>query len=463
MNHYKNMTNCPNCSSNRISYDIKKATLECEHCHQIFESKKVEKKIKEINTIKGLIFNEQRKTVSKSDKELYGIKCSNCGAIKYTKDKEKYKYCRLCGNKTYKIIDVENENVKYILPFLINREEAYEKHKNALDKRQFYSYKRFLSKFSEENLIGVYVPYRIENINYSCSMDGDGYTICDIKISDDRKTYVVKKYKINRDVEVNAKDIYYERIDEDIITREDMMENIISEVSPYDVKEKIELNKDYLEEYMVLYPNEVPVSSDTKKEKLSNIAKYAVLDDVLKYDYGIHWNNIDCQIIDENHSYVYLPIWLYYKEEKIGNKKEYCYIAINGRTNEIGMQLPFNKTKALITSGFLATIVLVILSLLLKTLLNISMIEVEGFYIVSILILIISTLIFSLITYYKYQSIKVKYKGSNIINENDRLIDIQKKIISSGEEPINVYNYFGKELVDRNDNFYHNNKSKSNQ
>ena len=109
MNADKKMTNCPNCSSNNISYDIKTETLKCNHCNQKFSSSKVEKKIKEIKNIKGIIINEQTKTVSKENKELYAIKCCTCGAIKYIRNKEKYKQCSLCQSKDYEVVEAHFE------------------------------------------------------------------------------------------------------------------------------------------------------------------------------------------------------------------------------------------------------------------------------------------------------------------------------------------------------------------
>ena len=453
MNADKKMTNCPNCSSNNISYDIKTETLKCNHCNQKFSSSKVEKKIKEIKNIKGVIINEQTKTVSKENKELYAVKCCTCGAIKYVRNKDKYTHCRLCQSKDCELVDNASEEAKYILPFLINREEVFSKHKNVLDKRQVYSNEKFLSNFKEENLIGIYVPYRIENCKYSCSMCGDGYSLLDINHGKHLDTYIVQNFKIKRDVEVEAKDIYYERVDEDIITREDMLENIISEVNPYDIKEKIELKKEYLEECIIIKPNEKSISADVKKEKLANIAKYAVLDDITKYDYGVKWDIIEPQIINENHSYVYLPIWLYFEKETINNKTTYYYVAINGRTNEIGMQLPFNKTKAIINSSLLsATILSAISYLIIRYIYELNL--NDGLNMSDILLLVIGLLVFNLIANLKYKSIKAKYKGSNVVNENDDFVEFQKNIINREERVITNCQFFTKELVDRNDNFY---------
>lgn len=458
MNKYKHMTNCPNCSSNIITYDIKTKNLKCNHCNHIFEPRKIEKKIKEINTLNSLIINEQTKLVAKLNRELHGIKCTNCGAVKYIKDKEKYTHCILCGNKTHELVNDENEKTKYILPFTISKEEAFAKHKNDLDKRKLYSNEKFLSKFKEENLIGVYIPYRIEDSHYTCSMYGDGYKVNRIKHDSEKDVCIVDKYRINRNVEIAAKDIYYERVDDKIISREDMLENIISEVSPYDVKEKIELKKEYLEEFIIVNPNENPTSDETKKEKLSNIAKYTVLDDILKYDYGVVWDTIEHQIINEKQSYVYLPVWLYYESETIENETKYYYIAINGRTNEIGMQLPFKKQKAMFFSALYTSPVLLIIYLLFRQYFNVSGASIETLKtnpINLILIIFISAFSYSIITYFKYTITRSKYEGSNIINENDKYIDFQRKIISRDEKKGKQYTYTSKQLIERNDNYYH--------
>ena len=455
MNKHKQMTNCPNCSSNKISYDIKTESLKCNHCGYKVETKKVEKKIKELDTLKGLVINEKVKTVHKKHTELFGIKCTRCNAIKYIKDKTKYTYCRLCGNKEYEVITDNKEEAKYILPFLLNREEAYSKHKNALNKKYKYSEHKFLDNFKEENLIGVYVPFRIENNKYNCDMYGDAYATYRIHKSDNGTTYDSIKYRINRNVDIYAKDIYYERIDDDIATREDMLENIITEISPYDMKEKIELKKEYLEEYIILKPNETEVSNIARNDKLSNVAKYTVLDDILKYDYGIVWDIIECNILKTEISYVYIPIWLYYKSETKNNKTEYYYVAINGRTNEIGMHLPFNSTKAFFISiikgiftTFFASILFLIPLFFMYFGAATNKQNTVRFF--CNIVLIILTILFTKATYKK---IKGEYEGENIINENDRLIDYNRKILHRAENKIGKYHSGFSQISGRNDNF----------
>ena len=455
MNRSKHITNCPSCSSNKISYDIKSEKLKCEHCNHIFETKKVNKKVKEIDTIKGIVINEHVKTVPKLQKELFGIRCTKCGAIKYIKDKTKYTYCRLCGNKDHEILNNNQEEPKYILPFLINREEAYAKHKSTLSQDYIYSDGEFLNHFSQENLIGVYVPYRIENDKYICAMYGDAYATYDITQGDNGTTYKTYEYRINRNVEIDAKDIYYERVDDDILTREDMLENIISEVSPYDTKEKIELKKEYLDEYIILKPNEEPITDAARSAKLANIAKYAVIDDVLKYDHRIVWDTIECNILKTEASYVYLPIWLYFKAKTINGKREYYYVAINGRTNEIGMQLPLSKPFAMLSSCIQATIILAIPFLLFKFYFLIvdATVMREAYGIGKFVGYTVFLMVFLVISRVRYNRIKAKYEGENIINENDNLIEYTRKIIHRGENKIRKRNSSWPQITGRNDNF----------
>ena len=454
MNRSKHITNCPNCSSNKISYDIKSEKLKCEHCNHIFETKKVNKKIKEIDTLKGLIINEHTKTVPKLQKELFGIQCTKCGAIKYIKDKTKYTYCRICGNKEHEILSNNIEQPNYILPFLINIEEAYAKHKSALNQDYIYSDGEFLNNFRQENLIGVYVPYRIENDKYICAMYGDAYATYDISSGDNGTTYKTYEYRINRNVEINAKDIFYERVDEDILTREDMLENIISEVSPYDMKEKIEFKKEYLDEYIILKPNEEPITDKARAEKLANIAKYAVIDDVLKYDHGIVWDTIECNILKSETSYVYLPIWLYYKAKNVNGKREYYYVAINGRTNEIGMQIPLSKPFAMFSCYIQSAIVLAIPFLLFKFYFLIveATTTTDVFSIGKFVGYIVFLIFFIAIAKLRFNLVKAKYEGENVINENDNLTEYTRKILHRGENKIRKRSSSWPQIQGRNDN-----------
>lgn len=454
MNKSKHMTNCPSCSSNRISYDIKSETLKCEHCNQKIETKKVEKKIKEIDTLKGIVINETNKSVPKLQKELFAIKCTKCGAIKYTKDKTKYTYCRLCGNKEHEVLK-NTEEPKYILPFLLNREEVYAKHKSAVKDKKQFSNQKFIDNFKRENLIGIYVPYRIENDKYTCDMHGTGHATYAIYHSDDGTSYKTIKYRINRNLEVDAKDIYYERIDFEIETRKDMLDNIITEVSPYDMKEKIELKKEYLEEYIVLKANEIPIIACTQSAKLSNIAKYAVRDDVLKYDYGIIWDTIECNVLKSDVSYVYLPIWLYYTAKTNKKRTEYYYVAINGRTNEIGMHLPFDKKKALLYSSIKALLALfVTFGLFVGFLLVFVSTASEDIRIFTYCVILgIMAIIYLVIFVENYFSIKLNYEKNNNYYENDDLIDYTSKILHRAERKIGKDYSTWTELRGRNDNF----------
>ena len=434
MNKHKNMTNCPNCSSNKISYDIKTESLKCEHCYQKIESKKFQKKIKELDTLKGLVINKHTKLIAEQNKKLIGIKCKTCGAIKYQNTKDKYTSCILCGRNDLEYIENDENEPKYILPFLINKEEAYSKHRNALDKKYLYSSRSFLSNFKEENIIGVYVPYRIENNKYVCSLYGDGYATYSIGYNDGEPKYTVYKYRINREVEIEAKDIFYGRVDEEILTREDMIENIISEINPYDLKEKIELKKEYLEEYLIVKPNETPIYNITRKEKIESIAEHAILDDTIKYDYGIVWESKNSKVLKTETSYVYMPIWLYYKSKKINNKTKYYYVAINGRTNEIGMHLPFNKTRGIIGSLIKSLIVLIILAVAFISVTIIGFMSV-GLNTTFLNIMVLAYFIVCFIYVRKeYKVIKAEYEGSNVINENDDKVEYKKKVLHRGEK-----------------------------
>ena len=449
----RKLTNCPKCGSNDLYYEINRASLKCRYCEQIIPNKKIIKKVTDIEQLNTHIFSNNIKHFHHNKEKLHAIKCDSCGTIKYTKNKDSYKQCSICSGRKLTLLE-NKDNVKYILPFTISREEAYKKNIDKILEEYKNISKKTLEKLKQENFIGVYIPCRLENDRFVCSITGDAFTILRYHYDDDTgPEYTTLKHEITRKAEIYAKNIFYDRAEKDITTQEDMIENIISEISPYNMDELIEFKENYLEEFLIMKPNDKEPDIYEKRNKMNSIAKQALLEDTITYDYGIIWNDFEYNTISTEYNYVYLPVWLYYEEKMENDQKNFYYIAINGRTNELGLHVNYEKS-VVNTRNLIISAVLSFLLCLSSIPLVIAKPIGNNFVVI---FRIVAILAFAFFTYLIYGALKrktvIKYSSKNVLNKNDKYLNIETKILERKEKKLGKIKFGSHSLRGRNDKF----------
>ena len=352
MNDNKIMTNCPSCASNSISLDIKEGKLKCNHCGHIIEFKKYNKQINDIGALEGDIFHNGTKDLNKEHVNIVTLNCPVCNKMYFAGKNEKYPKCHWCKSDLQICDEYESiDNVANILPFATTKEEAVGYIKDDLAQREFVN-KEFIKKFNPNNLKGIYFPYLMIKAKYKCAFSGEGEREADYESNGDNGiVYTLMTYNVNRTFDIEASNIILEDKKDTIEDKESVIKNIISAASPFDYEESKPLEGRYLRGYIAETIDFA--GTDINKglrEKLINVAKYAILKDIAYYDRGVRWDQTQIDITSVDVSYIYLPLWVYIYKKRDKGVEQYYYVALNARTNEVAVHLPLDADKALIYS-----------------------------------------------------------------------------------------------------------------
>ena len=94
-----------------------------------------------------------------------------------------------------------------VLPFSIPKEQAVEKISEFVGKRKFFAHRKFLKEFDPNNVMGVYLPYMVVDLNAKATLIGQGehetrrYTVGS---GDDKETrYEADLYDVWRSFELH--------------------------------------------------------------------------------------------------------------------------------------------------------------------------------------------------------------------------------------------------------------------
>ena len=426
------MTNCPNCSSNNISLDMKYGKLRCKYCNQLINNKPYIKKwdmsIKEIQ--------DSVPEIKKPNVEVVTLKCYRCGMESIGDKKMIGSPCPWCLTELEKENDEGKTIVNRILPFEISKKDAFYKMSSAINKNPKYITKTFIDGFREENVVGLFIPYPMINAEFSCDFDGFGEKLIEKIGSGDNKKYKAKRYRIKRSFDVKATDIHWEDKDEVINDKITFIDNIVTALYPYDVGDSVPFDKCYLDGFIAeSIPKREIRFNDEMNNRLVAVGKSAILDDIEEYNRGVNWKKTDIKLKTCDYNHIYLPVWLYAYTETIDNQTTYYYVAVNGRTGEVIKQIPFDYES--VKADSLAKIEAVGFVLLFFSggfLINILVSAAEVFgsganlaiLLIILLILGITYLVFKTIYKDTINNYKKVFISSNILYEND--YDITKEV-----------------------------------
>ena len=346
-----NMTNCIKCGSNNISLDISLGKLKCSHCGCLYENTIVTNEVEEIDKLEGMTVSSGALDIKDVDCNMVMYKCGRCSTTIITSELNKNIMCPTCHKNLANNERVGgNLYVDSILPFRIYKDDAINKMNRFMKEGTKFVLDEFTNEYNINNLIACYIPYLVFDAEYDCTFAGTGEREIDWTYdSEDKKTtYYFDGYDIVRSFNVKIKDGSLDEKDYSFTDKDNAYNNLISALNPYDTINEVKIKGNYLNNAVaeVLPISEVKVDEKIKN-KLINIAKYGILDDLLFFDRGIRWEKTNIDVKNVKFHYVYLPVWLYFFED---SNKELFYLAVNGRTGEFATHVPFNKKKAFLHS-----------------------------------------------------------------------------------------------------------------
>ena len=358
---------CPKCGATDISLNVKKGLLRCNFCRFEFKPEKVEGLETDIDHLSGQVLGSGAKDIVADANDVVTFKCTSCGATVVVDTSEAPQArCHWCRNTLSVNEQIPNGAIPdQVLPFGITKEEAEAKIKEFVEARKFFAHPVFKKEFTTTNIMGVYFPYMLVDVNSHSKLVGEGehlvrrYTVGD----DDHKEtrYDADLYEVEREFDLTVNDLTVEsssdRLDNSQTAKTN---NVINAIMPFDTENCVKYNSNYLKGYT---SEKRDVNIDTLKPlvetQTKDIARISANETLKHYDRGVRWESEDLKIKGQQWKSAYLPVWLYSYQQVKGDKKILHYVAVNARTKETMGSVPINYTLLFIISAIIELFCLV--------------------------------------------------------------------------------------------------------
>lgn len=394
---------CPKCGATDISTNVNSGKLRCNFCRHEFEPEKIAGMETDISKLSGQVLGSGATDIVADTKDVLTLKCSSCGAeVVIDTSSAAQARCHWCRNTLSINQQIPNGSIPdVVLPFKVKKEEARAEIEKFVGKRKFFAHPKFSAEFTTNNIMGVYFPYMVVDVNAHSNLIGEGehtarkYTV---KRGDKYETYYdADLYAVEREFDVVIEGLTVESSADKLNkTSKDKTTNIINAIMPFDIENSVKYNANYLKGYS-------SEKRDTNVEQLKpivdvqskDIARFAANETLEHYDRGVAWSTEDLTIKGQQWKAAYLPVWLYSYQEVKNDKKLLHYVAVNARTKETMGSVPINIPK------------LLLISCLVEILGLIAMLFVDSDY--SFLFLLLG-FVFYFIMYGKYRNNNARHK-----------------------------------------------------
>ena len=249
-------TKCPKCGSTDISVNTKTGKLRCNFCRHEFEPQKVSGMVENLSELTGEVIASGSTDINNNkDIGIITLKCTSCGAEVVVDTSEATSArCHWCRNTLSINEQVPNGSVPdVVLPFKLSKKEAQEKIEEFVNKRKFYANPTFRREFKTDNIMGVYFPYIIVDVNGHARFSGKGekeirsYVERNPNNNSSRTFYDYDVYEIDRsfDITINGLTLEsnVERLDR---SSREKTNNIINSIMPFDIENCAKWDANYI-------------------------------------------------------------------------------------------------------------------------------------------------------------------------------------------------------------------------
>lgn len=394
---------CPKCGATEITLNERTGKLRCDFCRFEFEPKKVEELESDITKIEGQIIGSGATDIVASTDEVMTFKCSSCGAEVVIDTSSKLQArCHWCRNILSVNEQIPNGSIPdVVLPFSVTKDTAKGDIEKFVGKRKFYAHPKFKSEFNTNNIMGVYFPYMVVDVNSHANFVGEGEEEVRRYVKgsgEDAKTYYdADLYEVEREFDLAIDGLTIESSSDRLNKKSsNKTNNVINAIMPFDIDNCAKYNSNYLKGY-------TSEKRDINVENLKNIvdvqakdiARHKANETLTNYDRGVAWSKEDFYIKGEQWSAAYLPVWLYSYQQVSGDKKVLHYVAVNARTRKTMGSVPIHMPKLIGISAFVE-----VLGIL-------AMVFTDFDY---NWLFLLSGIIYFLIIYFKYRNSNARHK-----------------------------------------------------
>lgn len=350
---------CEKCGATDISLNTKTGLLRCNYCRHEFNAQKVEGLEEDVTKLEGEVIGSGATNIVADTNEMITLKCTSCGAeVIIDTSNATQARCHWCRNTLSINEQIPNGAVPdMVLPFKISKEEAKASIEEFVKKRSFFANPIFKKEFTTENIMGVYLPYMLVDINGHSTLKGEG----EIKIreytvgSDENKTtyYDADAYQVERDFDIFINDLTVESSQDKLNHKSnDKTNNIINAIMPFDTDNCVKWDSNYIKGY-TSEKRDVNIDSlrDYIQTQAKDVARFQANSTLKQYNRGVRWDYENLSIKGQQWSAAYLPVWLYSYQQVKGDKKLLHYVAVNARTKETMGSVPIHMPKLITYSA----------------------------------------------------------------------------------------------------------------
>ena len=349
---------CPKCGATDISLNINNGHLRCNFCRHEFEPEKISGLETDISKLEGQVMGSGAQDIVADTDDILTFKCSSCGAeVVIDTASSTQARCHWCRNTLSVNQQIPNGSVPdVVLPFQVTKDNAKTQIENFVGKRKFFAHPKFKQEFTTQNIMGVYFPYMVVDVNSHANFSGQGERLVRRYTrgsGDNQKTYYdADLYNVQREFDLTINGLTVESSSDKLNkTSSDKTNNVINAIMPFDIENCVKYNANYLKGY-------TSEKRDTNIEQLKtlvdtqskDIARFSANETLKQYDRGVAWSNQQFEIKGQQWKAAYLPVWLYSYQQVKGNKKVLHYVAVNARTKETMGSVPIHMPKLLLIS-----------------------------------------------------------------------------------------------------------------
>ena len=394
---------CPQCGATEISLNVNTGKLKCRFCRHEFEPEKLTEMNTDISQLQGQVMGSGATDIVADTNDMVTFKCSSCGAeVVIDTAASAQARCHWCRNTLSVNQQIPNGSIPdVVLPFGIKKEDAKAEIEKFVGKRKFFANPKFKKEFTTENIMGVYFPYMLVDVNTHASFAGQGEKLVRTYTrgsGDTKRTYYdADLYEVTRDFDLTINGLTVESSADKLNNNQsDKTNNVINAIMPFDIENCVKWNANYIKgftsEKRDTNVDELRPLVDTQSK---DIARFSANNTLQEYNRGVAWSQEQLTVKGQQWKAAYLPVWLYSYQQVNGDKKVLHYVAVNARTKETMGSVPIHMPK------------LLLFSFLVEILGFFGMISIESDY---SWLFLSSGIIFFIIMFLRYRNSNARHK-----------------------------------------------------
>lgn len=344
-------TKCPRCGATEITLSTNNGQLRCNFCRHEFAPESVAGFEKDVRKLEGQVIGSGATDIVANTTEVLTFKCSSCAAeVVIDTSEATQARCHWCRNTLSINQQIPNGAVPdMVLPFSVAKDVAQKEIQGFVGKRKFFAHPKFKAEFTTDNIMGVYLPYMVVDINAHALLEGQGEHLVRQynrgSGSSQRTYYDADLYDVEREFDIAIEGLTVESSADKLNTKASgKTNNVINAIMPFDIENAVKWDANYLRGYT---SEKRDTNIDQLKElantQAKDVSKHKANEVLQEYDRGVAWSKEVLSIKGQQWKAAYLPVWLYSYQQKDNNLLH--YVAVNARTKETMGSIPLHMPK----------------------------------------------------------------------------------------------------------------------